>query len=71
VMANVAAGYPQGAGQLTVWSCDPARPTASLVYADGENRAGAALSSLTATSELCLHTTAPAHLLIDVTVSFR
>ena len=71
VMANIAAVYPQGAGQLTAWSCSPGLPTANLVYASGVNRAGAALSALSTADELCLHTTAPAHLLIDVTVSFR
>ena len=70
VMANVAAVYPENAGQLTAWSCAATRPAPSLVYASGENRAGAALSSLSAADELCLHTSAPAHLLIDVTVSF-
>jgi hypothetical protein len=65
---NVTAVDPGGAGYLTVWPCDQPQPNASnLNYQQGQTIPNAVLSQLAADGRLCIYTSAPTHLLVDVT----
>ena len=69
---NVAVVSPAGGGYLTVWPCDQVLPTASsLNYQSGVNRANSVITSLSATGTVCVRSSQPLHLIIDVSGSAR
>lgn len=67
---NVAVVSPAGGGYLTVWPCDQALPTASsLNYQSGVNRANSVITSLSATGTVCVRSSQPLNLILDVSGS--
>ncbi|MFW2335948.1 MAG: hypothetical protein ACN4IE_19310, partial [Ilumatobacter sp.] len=71
VMLNLTVDQPGGAGFLTVWPCDRARPTASnLNHSAGQTVAVAAVSRVAPDGTICVYTLAPSHLIIDVAGAF-
>jgi hypothetical protein len=67
LVATVTVTDPAGAGFVTAWPCDKARPTASVVnYGTGTTVAGLAVVPLAADGTACLFTYAGAHLVVDV-----
>ena len=70
VIGNLTVVSPTGAGALTVTDCMAVPEGAQVTYVSGETRAGTAVVSLSASNQWCLTTSAAAHLLIDVMVSF-
>ena len=70
-IANVVAVDTEGDGFVTVHPCENPRPeVASLNYAAGVNGANEIIAGLNDAGEMCLFTSAPAHLLVDVTGFF-
>jgi hypothetical protein len=64
---NITAVDPGGAGYLTVWPCDQPQPNASnLNYRTGQTIPNAVLTQLSADGRVCIFTSAPTHLLVDV-----
>ncbi len=71
VVLNLTVDQPGGAGFLTVWPCDQARPTASnLNYEPGQTVAVAAVSRVAPNGTVCVFTLASTHLVIDVAGAF-
>lgn len=69
---NVTAVDPGEAGYLTVWPCDRPQPNASnLNYAQGQTIPNAVLSQVGADGRVCIFTSAPTHVLVDVTGGLR
>jgi len=65
---NITAVGPTAGGYLTVWPCDQTQPTASsLNYIASVNRAVEVLSKLSATGTVCVFTSQPTHLIVDIT----
>jgi len=65
---NITAVGPTAGGYLTVWPCDQTQPTASsLNYVANVNRAVEVLSKLSAAGTVCVYTSKPTHLLVDIT----
>ncbi len=68
VVANITAVAADGIGFVTAHPCLTPRPNASsLNYTAGVNIANEVIIPLTGSGELCLYTSAAAHLLVDVT----
>jgi hypothetical protein len=64
---NVTAVDAGGPGYLTVWPCDAGRPVASSVnYRSGGARGGHTTSRLAADGTLCVFSSAPADVIVDV-----
>jgi hypothetical protein len=64
---NVTASDAQAPGFVTVWPCDQAQPNASnLNVAPGSTVANAVLAPLAADGTVCLYTSTPVHLIVDV-----
>jgi hypothetical protein len=64
---NVTAADAGGAGYLTVWPCDADRPVASSVnYRSGGARGGHTTSRLAADGTLCVFSSAPADVIVDL-----
>ena len=67
VSLNVTAVDPQAAGYATVWPCDRAQPNASnLNFEPGQTIPNAVLTRLAGDGSVCVFTSAPIHLLVDV-----
>jgi cell wall-associated NlpC family hydrolase len=67
VALNVTATESEGAGYLTVYPCDKARPTASNVnFAAGHDTADAAIVGVAADTTVCVFTSATTHVVVDV-----
>lgn len=68
VALNVTALDPTGSGYLTVWPCGAQRPVASNVNYAGSNSVepNLVLVDLDETREVCIHSFAPAHVLVDL-----
>ena len=67
VAVNATAADPAGAGYLTVWPCDRARPVASAVnYPAGQARGGFTTSVLSASHTVCVFSSAAADVIVDV-----
>ncbi len=59
------------ANAMTVWSCDNPRPTAVQIYfAPGEVIAGALFVPVSAAGTVCVATTSPASIVVDITGYF-
>jgi hypothetical protein len=66
-VVNVTAVGGEGVGFVTVHPCVTPRPLASsLNFAAGTNIANEIVAPLSATGEICVFTSAPTHLLVDV-----
>jgi hypothetical protein len=64
---NVTVTEPQGAGFVTVFPCGSARPNASNVnYVAGKTIPNLVFSKLGPTGTVCLYTSSPAHLVVDL-----
>jgi hypothetical protein len=65
---NVVAVFADGPGFLTVYPCDQPRPipAASVNYGGGDVRPNAVLSKLSATGTVCVYTSSPTDLVVDV-----
>ena len=62
---------PTGAGFLTAWPADQARPTVSNInFATGQTVANGALVKVGAGGNVCLYNSQPTHLVVDVTGYF-
>ena len=70
VLANLTAVAPSAAGSLGLSDCTASPDDPALRYANGENRAGLGVVSMSADLTVCLTTSASAHLLVDVMVTF-
>ncbi len=67
VSANVTVTDPTGDGHLTAWPCGVAQPEASsLNFRAGATVANLVLSSLSGDGRLCLATSVPAHVVVDL-----
>jgi hypothetical protein len=68
---NITATGTRDPGYLTVWPCDQQQPNASnLNFETNATIANAAITAITkigATGDVCIYTSAPTHLIIDVT----
>ncbi|HRE00795.1 MAG TPA: hypothetical protein PLV68_05815, partial [Ilumatobacteraceae bacterium] len=68
---NVTVTEPVEGGFVTVWDCDATRPLASSVnYAKGQTVANTVFSSLSSAGEVCLFTSNPTHLVVDINGAF-
>jgi hypothetical protein len=69
VALSVTATQPAGAGWVTAWPCSASAPLASTlnVGGPGETVANLALVPPGTTREVCLYTSAPMHLVVDLT----
>lgn len=68
VTLNITATEPLGAGFVTAYPCDIARPNASNInFSAGQTIAGAVTTSTGTSGEVCLFTNADTHLIVDVT----
>ncbi len=66
-LLNVTATDAQAGGYVTVWPCGAAQPNASNVnFAAGDTVANAVTARVGATGEVCVFTSAPAHVVVDV-----
>jgi hypothetical protein len=66
-VANVTVTQPAGAGYLTAWPCGVARPQASnLNFTPGDTVANLVAVALPANGQLCLYTSVPAHVIVDL-----
>jgi hypothetical protein len=64
---NVTAVGAAATGYLTVWPCDPARPVASSVnYGSGGARGGHTTTRLSTDGTLCVFSSAPADVIVDL-----
>ncbi len=64
---NVTVTNPGASGYLTVWPCSAARPVASTInFTAGRTIANAALTSLDASGQVCVYTSATTDVVIDV-----
>ncbi|MEQ8438587.1 MAG: hypothetical protein RIB65_13930 [Ilumatobacter fluminis] len=64
---NLTAAAPTAPGHATSYPCDERRPDASnLNYRPGRNSANGTITKLSPTGELCLHTLATTHLVVDL-----
>lgn len=68
VALNVTAVEPTAAGYLTVWPCGTERPVASNVNYAGPSSVepNLVLVDLDETREVCIHSFAPAHVIVDL-----
>jgi len=67
VVVNVTAVSAGAAGHLTVWPCGSARPLASNVnYLSGQVVANGVVAPVGADGSICLHSSAPAHVVVDL-----
>ncbi|MGE0878388.1 MAG: NlpC/P60 family protein [Acidimicrobiia bacterium] len=70
VMLTIVATEPKGAGYLTVYPCDQARPTTSnLNYAKGQTVANTALVNGLG-SLVCVYSSATAHVVVDLNARY-
>jgi hypothetical protein len=68
---DLAAVDPAGAGYLTAWSCDEAKPpTSNVNYLAGATRAAHAVITLAADDSICVYTMATTDVIVDVTGSY-
>lgn len=68
VFLNVAAALPQAPGHLRVYPCGAAMPSSSNVnFAPGSVAGNAVFSGVGQGNEVCIHTTATTHLIVDLT----
>lgn len=66
-VVNVTAVGPAADGFVTVYGCGSPRPNASTVnFRRGVDRPNAAIVELDATGRICLYTSAPTHLIVDI-----
>ena len=71
VVLSVTATEPDWAGFVTVYPCGGARPWASNVnFAAGQTVSTPATSAVGASGSVCLYTSAPTHLVVDVMADF-
>ena len=71
VVLNVTVTEPQGAGFVTVFPCGINAPLASnLNYTAGQTVANAVVVKVGTNSSVCLFTSQPTHLVVDVSGSF-
>lgn len=67
VVVNVTVTRPSAAGFVTVWPCGQAQPNASnLNFAVGQTVPNLVLAKVGASGMLCLSSSAPTHLIVDV-----
>ncbi len=67
VVANLTVTEPQADGFLTAFPCDEPFPLASnLNFRAGESRAVAIVVGVDASTQLCVQSSAPAHIVLDV-----
>ena len=67
VILNVTVDSPDLAGYVTVYACGTARPPVSNVnFAPGQTIPNLVITSLSATGTVCVFTSSPTHVLIDV-----
>ncbi|MEI8239806.1 MAG: trypsin-like serine protease, partial [Actinomycetota bacterium] len=67
VALNVVVVAPGAAGTLTLYPCGTTRPaTPNVNFAQGIDSTGLVVSRLSATGTLCIHTSSPAHVVLDV-----
>jgi hypothetical protein len=65
---NIAAVDPTAAGFVTVYPCGEARPNASnLNFTAGLNIANTAVSRLGDSGRVCIYSSAPTELIVDIT----
>ncbi|HTH05297.1 MAG TPA: hypothetical protein VL916_05480 [Ilumatobacteraceae bacterium] len=69
-VTNLISIGPTGAGALVASDCGVTPSGVTVAYVAGEVRPGVALTSLSANREVCVATTADAHVVVDVMVSF-
>lgn len=68
---NVAVDQPQRDGFVTVFPCDQPRPTvANLNFAAGETKSNSATVALTDDGDVCVYSSASAHVILDVNAAF-
>jgi autotransporter family porin len=71
VALNVAVTRSSAAGFVTVWPCGGARPaTSSVNYVAGTTVANAVLTAVGTNGKVCLATSAPADIVVDLTGVF-
>ncbi|MEX2625251.1 MAG: hypothetical protein WD225_00100, partial [Ilumatobacteraceae bacterium] len=71
VAVNLTAAEAGAAGFLTAYACDGSLPEASSVnFEAGATRAAQAVIPLSADGRLCVYTSAPAHVLVDLQGAF-
>jgi uncharacterized protein YkwD len=64
---NVTVTAPVNGGFVTVWPCDEARPTSSsLNYGPGDTAANLVMTRVAGNGDVCLYSSAPAHLIADI-----
>jgi hypothetical protein len=67
VVLNMTATGTDGSGYITVWPCGQDRPDAStLNFQAGQDRANMAVAKVGAGGKVCLFTSAPTHMIVDV-----
>lgn len=67
VVLNVTVTDARGTGFMTVYPCDQARPNASnLNFGRGQTVPNAVISALSADGKVCLFSSQPAHVIVDV-----
>jgi hypothetical protein len=67
VVLNVTVDGPQGAGFITVYPCDEARPNASsLNYVAGQAVPNSVIARVSADGKVCFYASAATHLVVDV-----
>jgi hypothetical protein len=72
VALNVAVQAPQAAGFLTVWPCGSPRPNASsLNFRAGQTISNNVIATVGSGGAICVHTTAPTDVIIDVAGWFK
>ncbi len=68
---NVTVTSPSSSGYVTVWPCDSARPNSSnLNFTAGETVPNLVLARVPASGLVCLFSSVPSHLLVDVQGTF-
>ena len=67
---NVLSVEPAGIGYLTVYPCDKPQPTASSLNMTNVNVANELSAPLSAAGTVCIFTSIPTHLIVDVAGAF-
>ena len=69
---NVTVDGPTGGGYLTVWPCDSPQPgTSNLNFVAGNTLPNAVTTALSATGTVCIFTSAPTNVILDVFGSLK
>jgi len=71
VTLNVTVADPESAGFVTVYPCTATPPFVSNVnFVSGQTVAEAVTVAVSASSQICVFTSVPAHVVVDLNVSF-